>query len=65
MKKNYEIYGDAITFDMTYRMLKKKNPFGNYYGVGYFFGQDTNNRLVLFAICLLAKDEKNYFKTVF
>ncbi len=56
MKNNYRLFGDVLTFDITYRMLKKKNPFGNYYGLGFFFGQDTNSRLVLFGICLLAKD---------
>ena len=65
MKANFQLYGDAISFDITYKMLKKKNPFGHHYGIGYFFGQDTNARLVLFAICLIAKDEKEYFKYAF
>ena len=61
MKNNYRLFGDVLTFDITYKMLKKKNPFGNYYGLGFFFGQDTNSRLVLFAICLFAKDQIEYF----
>ena len=64
MKKNYKIFGEVINFDTTYRMIKKTNPYGGQYGVGYFMAQDTNLRYVLTGICLYAKDDKILLKSI-
>lgn len=65
MKKNYQIFGDVINFDVTYRMVKKASPFGGPYAVGYFMAQDTNLRLVMTAVCFYIKDEKSLLKQIF
>ena len=65
MKKNYHLFGEVINFDTTYRMIKKTNPYGGQYGVGYFLAQDTNMRYVLTGICMYAKDDKRLLKTIF
>ena len=46
-------------------MIKKTNPYGGQYGVGYFMAQDTNMRFVLTAICMYAKDDKKLLKSIF
>lgn len=55
MRDNYLQFGETVTFDLTYDTLRKPTPFGNKYGVGYFYGQDHNCRLVLFSVCIICK----------
>lgn len=40
MKKNYELYGDLLCFDLTYKLLKKKKFQQDQVGVGFFVGMD-------------------------
>jgi hypothetical protein len=65
MKKNYQQFGEVVAFDFGYRMLLKRSVFGTKYGVGYFFGHDTNGRLVVFGNCIFAREDKEYFKYIF
>lgn len=65
MRKNFRLYGEVINFDATYRMIKKSNPYGGQYGVGYFMAQDTNLRYVMTGICMYARDDKTLLKSIF
>lgn len=65
MRDNYLLFGECITFDLTYETLKKPSPFGNKYGVGYFYGQDHNFRIVLLSVCVIAKESLKNFKKLF
>lgn len=40
MKKTYQLYGDSICFDITYKLLKKKRGQYKHLGVGFFVGLD-------------------------
>lgn len=65
MRDNYLQFGETITFDLTYDTLRKPTPFGNKYGVGYFYGQDHNLRLVLFSVCIVCKENAKNFRKLF
>jgi len=65
MKKNYQLYGEVINFDTTYRMIKRLSPYGEKYAVSYFFAQDTDLRFVMTGVCFYVKDQKMLLKSCF
>lgn len=66
MKKNYEMFGDAIGFDMTFSLFSDK-PFEiigsekiNFkdYQLGFFTGVNNYNKVVIFACVIACKTKK-------
>ena len=66
MKKNYEMYGDAVGFDMTFSFFREK-PFEiigsepttfKEYQIGFFTGVNNYNKVVIFACVITCKVKK-------
>nr|XP_017239785.1 PREDICTED: protein FAR1-RELATED SEQUENCE 5-like [Daucus carota subsp. sativus] len=53
-RRNFEVYGDAVSFDATYNMI-----------FAPFTGVDKHEKCVTFAACLLAKEDVTHYKWVF
>ena len=67
MKKNYEMYGDAVGFDMTFSFFRNK-PFEiigsepttfKEYQLGFFTGVNNYNKVVIFACVITCKIKKD------
>ncbi|WOH08980.1 hypothetical protein DCAR_0728431 [Daucus carota subsp. sativus] len=58
-RRNFEIFGDAVSFDATFDTNKYNMIFAPFIGV------DKHDRCVTFAACLLAKENVNHFSWAF
>ncbi|WOG86405.1 hypothetical protein DCAR_0205609 [Daucus carota subsp. sativus] len=57
-RRNFEIYGDAVSFDATFDTNKYNMIFAPFTGV------DKHDRRVIFAACLLSKDDVSHYNWV-
>lgn len=58
-------WGDCISFDVTYNLLRERTSETKQWGLGLFTGFDTNLRIVLFGCCLLSSEKKEDFMLLF
>ncbi|XP_017239678.2 protein FAR1-RELATED SEQUENCE 5-like [Daucus carota subsp. sativus] len=58
-RRNFEIYGDAVSFDATFDTNKYNMIFAPFTGV------DKHDRCVTFAACLFAKENVTHFSWAF
>nr|XP_017225249.1 PREDICTED: protein FAR1-RELATED SEQUENCE 5-like [Daucus carota subsp. sativus] len=58
-RRNFEVYGDAVSFDATFDTNKYNMIFAP------FTGDDKHEKCVSFAACLLAKEDVTHYKWVF
>lgn len=65
MRKNYVKFGDNLSFDITYKLLKKKVTEPKHLGVGFFVGQDENSRIVVFAVSTIQHETSENFQKLF
>lgn len=65
MVSAYERFGDCISFDLTYNLLKQRTPDGEQWGTGLFVGFDTNLRIVLLGMCILTRETAENFMLLF
>lgn len=65
MKKTYQLYGDSICFDITYKLLKKKRGQYKHLGVGFFVGLDQNTRITLYALSTIEQETSDNFYILF
>jgi hypothetical protein len=53
MRKNYEKYGEMVSFDITYNLLKNVSSNGHRYRIGVFCVTDSNIRILMAGIALV------------
>jgi hypothetical protein len=53
MRRNYQLYGDLVSFDLTYNLIKNLTIDGRRYGLGVFCLTDTNIRLLIGGYSLM------------
>ncbi|XP_074351719.1 protein FAR1-RELATED SEQUENCE 5-like [Apium graveolens] len=58
-RRNYEIYGDDVSFDATFNTNRYNMIFAPFTGV------DKHDRCVTFAACLLAKEDNSHYTWAF
>jgi hypothetical protein len=59
MRDAYKKYGDSITFDITYNLLRPRSTEGNrQWGLGIVSGFGSNLEPIIFAYCLIARENK-------
>jgi hypothetical protein len=56
MKKNYERYGEIVSFDITYNLLKNTSSEGRRYRVGVFCVTDSNIRVLMAGIAIVCQE---------
>lgn len=65
MRRNYVKYGDILSFDITYKLLKNFNSNGQQYNVGVFCVFDTNNRILIAGVAILCNESTDSMEKVF
>jgi hypothetical protein len=65
MKKNFREYGDILSFDITYKMLKNTTNENQRYRLGVFCVTDTNIRILLAGIAILCDETTATMAKVF
>lgn len=62
MTSAYVKWGDTVTFDLTYNILKKRSVNNRrQWGLGLFSGMANNLEPVIFGWCLLSCEKKQSF----
>jgi hypothetical protein len=65
MQALYNKYGDVVTFDLTYNLIRDRSVTKSQWGVGIFCGIGPNLELLIFAVCAVADETKISFKRLF
>ena len=53
MKKSFAMYGDTVSFDLSFNMIKNIHESGKKWKVGFFVGTSSNKHIVPFAIVVM------------
>jgi hypothetical protein len=56
MRRNYQRYGDLLSFDLTYNLIKNMTIDGRKYGLGVFCVTDTNIRVLIAGISMMCDE---------
>jgi hypothetical protein len=65
MKKAFEEYGDRVSFDLTFRLIKNRTSSELTWKVGVFLGISAVNRIVPFGIVITAAMTKDSYIELF
>jgi hypothetical protein len=52
MKKMFEMYGQVMSFDLTYNVIKNDSTSAKQYAVGIFTGVNCYNHIIPFGIAI-------------
>ena len=56
MIKNYQKYGDMVSFDITYNLLKNFSTEGRRFRVGVFCVYDSNIRILFAGLAIICRE---------
>ena len=56
MIKNYQKYGDMVSFDITYNLLKNFSTEGRRFQVGVFCVYDSNIRILFAGLTIICRE---------
>jgi hypothetical protein len=65
MKKAFQDYGERVSFDLTFRLIKNRTEEGGSWKVGVFLGLSACNRLVPFGIAIMTESNKEAYMEIF
>lgn len=65
MKKSFSAYGDKISFDLTFSLIKEKSPLGNTWKVGVFLGTSKTGRMVPLGVTITDTMTAESYTTIF
>ncbi len=65
MKLQFKRFGDCVCYDSTYGVLRLRLGQKKQIGVGIFTGQDTNMRIVLLGMSIIAREDAESFQKLF
>ena len=65
MKEKFKKYGEFMSFDLTYGLVREKTPYSTQYGVGLFCGLSPTYKITAFAAVFMAKETKEAFRRMF
>jgi hypothetical protein len=65
MKKAFSMYGERVSFDLTFRLIKNKSESGSSWKAGVFLGLSSTNRLVPFGVALTLDSNKEAYMELF
>lgn len=55
MRQNYRSYGELLSFDLTYNLIKNMTFEGRRYGLGVFCVTDTNVRILMAGLAIMCE----------
>lgn len=56
MCRAYTKWGDFVSFDLTYNLLRERSSQKKQWGVGLFVGFDSGLRIILLGVCLMSRE---------
>lgn len=65
MKKHFEIYGEVVSFDYTFSLIKNPHPSGKKWKVGFFLASSSCKRITPLAIAISLNDNTESYCQVF
>lgn len=65
MKKNFKSYGDILSFDITYKLIKNTTSDDKRYRLGVFCVTDTNLRILLAGLAIICDETVNTMYKIF
>lgn len=65
MKDNFQDFGDIVSFDITYSLLKNTSVDNLRYRLGVFCVTDTNMRILLAGLAIICEENIATFSKVF
>jgi len=58
MKRNFQDYGDLVSFDLSFNLIKDQHPNGKYWKIGCFLGSSSTKKMVPLAIVAMVPEDK-------
>jgi len=49
MKRNFQDYGDLVSFDLSFNLIKDQHPNGKHWKIGCFLGSSSTKKMVPLA----------------
>lgn len=65
MRDSFKKYGDLLSFDITYNLLRNFTSDGKQYRLGVFCVTDTNIRILIAGIALMSQEGARDFANMF
>ena len=65
MKRLFTLYGDVISFDLSFNMIKDSHPSGKKWKVGFFLGTSSCKHMVPLGLVLTLQDTKDTYVRIF
>lgn len=58
MIRLFKNFGNVITFDITYNLIRRRSSENHQWGLGVFGGFGPNLEPLIFAFCIIARETK-------
>jgi len=65
MRKNFDMYGDSVSFDLTFNLVKDHHDSGRKWKLGCFLGLSASKHILPFALVATLFDSKEVFVRIF
>jgi len=65
MKDLFQRYGDLVSFDLSFNLIKDPHPSGKKWKIGLFLGSSATKRMVPLAIVVTLQDTKEAYVQLF
>lgn len=65
MKRAFALYGERVSFDLTFRLIKNRTEEGGTWKVGVFLGLSACNRLAPLGIAIMTESNKDAYADIF
>ena len=65
MKKLFQLYGQVVTYDLTYNIIQEVSDGNRQYSVGIFTGVNCYNKIIPFGITITCDEHTEAFTKIF
>lgn len=65
MKENFKQYGQTVSYDLTYNIIRDITPDRRQYAVGIFTGVNCYNKIIPFGITITCEETTEAFCKIF
>jgi len=61
MKRLFKMYGDLVSFDLTFNLIKNKHPSGSKWKLGFFLATSSCKRITPLAVVATLFETKEVY----
>jgi hypothetical protein len=65
MKQLFNLYGQVVSYDLTYNIIQERSNKNHQYAVGIFTGVNCFNRIIPFGITITCVETTEAFTKIF